>query len=64
MKRKNLVRLGLCLLFAANLTACSPSEPRNLAEGQKRAMEKAQAVEDQLKDAAVQQRETIEEQSR
>lgn len=50
----------IVLAFSCSaLFACSASdkEPRNLAESQKRAMEKAEAVEAQLQDAAEQRAE-------
>lgn len=67
MNNRKAVWGGLVSVWVFLALGCSqPSEeaPRSLVEGQKRAMDKASAVEDQLKQAAEQKESMIDEQSR
>lgn len=56
----------LILICALALSSCDQAEkkkPGNLLESQKKAMEKAKAVEEQLQNAAERQRKEIQEQT-
>lgn len=70
MTNRRLGRIGLmivCVLASLASASCSQQNseaPKNLLEGQKESMEKARAIEDQLKKANDEQKILIEEQSR
>lgn len=67
MNNKQAIRLALISVWALLALGCGQSsneEPKSLVEGQQRAMDKASAVEEQLKQAAEQQEALIDEQTR